>query len=648
MNTRLSELNVDEIGLWPTYIKILIIGLFSIMILFLGYHVDISDQSERLHQAKQHEQQLQQQLLLKQQQLAERKTLQRRLLQLKPITQSLSSRDDIPDKIGLISQLAAHDGLSIQEMKPLPESHVKKGYNELVVQLKAVGHYAQLATFIHHLISQKQLLGVGDISIAATHSADDALQLESDLLITIPFYEGIKRANLATIAPQKISVASAILCNPFTAQHCQKKHLTPATVLKPRSPVDSDKHISLDFQNISVRDVLQLMAKFAGTNVIMSDAVRGNITLQLRDIPWQQALSVILKMRGLGQRQIGNVLLIAPLEEVTLRAQQELKARQQALELEPLHAELFSIHYSKAAAVSAMLKGKGQGLLSARGVVRVDPRTNAVWVQDVPSKMTAIRRLIAQLDVPMQQVLIEARVVNIDHHLDRDIGARLGLSSLKQVSGKLEGANSVATGNDLAHIPLKDRLNFDMGAIPSEGKAASFGFALMKLGHGIMLDLELSALESAGEGEVISSPRLITANQQPAEIQAGEEIPYQESTSSGATNVSFKKAVLSLQVTPQITPDKKILLKLKINQDKPSVRLINNVPSIDTREVTTQVLVDNGQTIVLGGIYEQVKENQEQKVPVLGDIPGVGMLFRKKHTVNHRRELLIFVTPKLI
>ena len=418
--------------------------------------------------------------------------------------------------------------------------------------------------------------------------------------------------------------------------------------IKRAKPHYVGKRISLNFQDIKVRAVLQLLADFTGINVVVSDAVKGNITLRLNNVPWDQALDIIMKTRGLAKRQVGNVMLVAPLKEIAARERQELKNKKQVNELAPLHAELIQINYAKALDVANLLKDKNNTLLSPRGTVSVDVRTNNLWVQDSADKLEEIRGLIHKLDIPVKQVLIEARIVIVDKTFERDLGVRFGITSPNHLSGTINGANSIVGGTAPANVsPLNNRLNVDLPAVSESANVAKIGLALAKLGKDILLDLELSALEVEGRGEVISSPRLITANQQAAMIKSGTEIPYQQQTSSGATAIAFKDAVLSLKVTPQITPDHKVILDLTVNQDEPG-QVFLNVPAIDTKEIQTKVLVDNGQTIVLGGIYKQTNKNDVNRVPFLGSIPILGALFRNKALTKDREELLIFVTPKII
>jgi len=409
--------------------------------------------------------------------------------------------------------------------------------------------------------------------------------------------------------------------------------------------------LSLNFQEIKVRVLLQLLAQFSGVNIIASHSVDGNITLHLENITWQQALDLILQTQGLGKKQLGNVLYVAPLQEIAEQEKQALEADQQLQDLGSLESILIPISYGKATDIATLLKTQGNSLLSKRGSVSADARTNTIWVQDIAARLTEIRRLIKQLDIPVKQVLIEARIVNMSDDYAKELGVRFGVSSSNHMSGTLAGANSMAGGASAADVDLANRLNVDLPAanVGEAGGAGSIGLALAHVGPGTLLDLELSAMESEGKGQVISSPRLMTADQQSANIQAGEEIPYQQETSSGATNVTFKNAVLSLEVTPQITPEGKINLNLKVNQDRVSdTRVVQGVPAIDTRSIESHVLVDNGQTVVLGGIYETSDGTKIKRIPFLSSIPVVGALFRNTLKTKTRTELLIFITPRII
>lgn len=438
---------------------------------------------------------------------------------------------------------------------------------------------------------------------------------------------------------------------PLTTEEIQQAKL--------KKQVFSGKRISLNFQKVQTSAVLQILADFTGINMVVSQDVQkmGDISLRLNDLPWDQALDIILTTQGLDKRRTGNVMLIDTRNNLNKMEEDQLKSQQTIQKLEPIRSDLLQINYAKAIDIAILIKDKQNSLLSEKGKISVDARTNTIWIQDTGTKIEEVRDLIKQLDVPVKQVLIEARIVEVSKDFSQDIGIRWGVSKPTHLSGTIGGANQLAQGIPPADIkspltplrPYTDRLNLDLVATPASLLTpASVGIALARLGDNIMLDLELSALESEGRAELISSPRLITTNQQSAIIESGEEIPYQESTSSGATAVAFKKAVLSLKVTPQITPDNKILMDLKINQDTPSTEKFNGVPAIFTKEIQTNVLVNNGQTIVLGGIYKQDKNKAINRIPFFGELPVVGVLFRNKQISLKNNELLIFITPKII
>lgn len=414
------------------------------------------------------------------------------------------------------------------------------------------------------------------------------------------------------------------------------------------------ERLSLNFQDIEVRSVLQLIADFTNLNVVVSDSVTGRLTLRLKNVPWDQALDIILDSKGLAQRKSGNVLLIAPTEEIATREKLELEAMQQVQELAPLRSEYIQINYAKAEELAALLKGSAgetsTTLLSDRGRVTIDQRTNTLLVQDTAEKLEEVRALVARLDIPVRQVEIVSRIVIASSDFNKELGIRFGTS---RNSVPANGEGTITTGNlnavtDILNgdpIELNDRMNVNL---PTTG--ASFGtlaLALAKLPFGTLLELELSSLQAEGRGEVISTPRVLTANQKEAFIEQGVEIPYEQATSSGATSIAFKKAVLSLLVTPQITPDDRIIMDLTVNNDTVG-ELFSGIPSIDTREVNTQVLVNNGETVVLGGIFEQITREDVAKVPFFGDLPGIGRLFKRTNTEDDKSELLIFVTPKII
>ncbi|MGI3004525.1 type IV pilus secretin PilQ [Shewanella algae] len=412
----------------------------------------------------------------------------------------------------------------------------------------------------------------------------------------------------------------------------------------------SGKTLSLNFQNISVRTVLQIIADYNDFNLVTSDTVEGSITLRLDDVPWDQALDLILQTKGLDKRIEGNILMVAPAEELAIREENQLKNKKKVSEeLAPLYSEYLQVNYAKATEIANLLRGEGSSLLSKRGTVAVDERTNTLLVKDTADILENVHKLIEVLDVPIRQVLIESRMVTVKDDVAEDLGIRWGITDQqgnKGTSGSLEGAQDITNGT----IPsIGDRLNVNLPAAPSN--ATSIAFHVAKLADGTVLDLELSALEQENKGEIIASPRITTSNQKAAYIEQGVEIPYVESASSGAATVQFKKAVLSLRVTPQITPDNRVILDLEITQDSQGKVVqtpLGEAVSIDTQRIGTQVLVDNGETIVLGGIYQQNLISRVSKVPVLGDIPLVGFLFRNTSDKNERQELLIFVTPKIV
>lgn len=415
------------------------------------------------------------------------------------------------------------------------------------------------------------------------------------------------------------------------------------------------KPISLNFQDIPVRTVLQLIADFNNLNLVTTDSVAGNITLRLDGVPWEQALDIILKVRGLDKRLDNNILLVAPADEIATREKQQLESRNQVADLAPLYTEYLQINYAKASEVAALLSSESTKLLSSRGAVSVDERTNVLVVKDTADVISSIKRMLDILDIPVKQVVIEARMVTIDDGFDEALGVRWGVTKNdghgNSTSGSIAGNDSSGNNNGSSTITRPtpdDRLNVNL---PVTNAAGTLAFQVARLADGTLLDLELSALEKESKAEIIASPRVTTANQKPALIEQGTEIPYVESSSSGATSVTFKKAVLSLKVTPQITPDNRVILDLTVTQDTKGETVptgTGDAVSINAQSITTQVLVNNGETLVLGGIYQQTIKSDVTKVPLLGDIPGLGALFRKTTSENKKRELLIFVTPKIV
>lgn len=414
------------------------------------------------------------------------------------------------------------------------------------------------------------------------------------------------------------------------------------------SSVFTGEPISLDFQDVPVRQVLQIIAQVNGFNLVTTDTVSGNVTISLSGVPWDQALEMILKIKGLDKRLEGNILLIAPSEELTARETQQLQSKQQVADLAPLSSVNIQINYAKAAEMAAILKSADASILSSRGSVTIDERTNTVLLRDTADSVEEARSLIKALDIPIKQVLIESRMVTVRDNVDEQLGVRWGLSDRTSdggISGSLEGADAIAGGT----LPdLADRLNVNL---PVSNPAGRIGLQIARLVDGTIIDLELSALESENKGEIIASPRITVANQQEAYIEQGTEIPYVQATSSGATSVEFKKAVLSLKVTPHITPDNRVILNLVVTQDTRGETVSTSTGpavAIDTQEISTQVLVENGETIVLGGIFQQTSTDDVSKIPLLGDLPVVGGLFRNSQKINEKRELLIFVTPKIL
>ena len=427
------------------------------------------------------------------------------------------------------------------------------------------------------------------------------------------------------------------------------------------------QRLTLNFQDIETRAVLQLLAEVSGLNMVVSDTVSGNVTLRLRNVPWDQALDIVLATRGLDSRQIDNVIMVAPAAEIANRERADLEARRELQELTPLRSDYIQVNYAKASELATLIStGGDNSLLSERGTVTIDERTNTLLVYDTAERLADIRELVQTLDIPVRQVLIESRIVVVNDDFSRDLGVRSGLTyvtddgtdGLISLTGSGSGSDTIVqsgidnindTGDPFpVEVPtIDERYNVNL---PIDNPAGRVALAILDSDY--LLDLELQAAQSEGRGEIISTPRVITANQQEALIKQGVEVPYQESASSGATTTQFKEAVLSLRVTPQITPDDRIIMDLQVNQDSVGEFVPSAtgglVPSIDTREVTTQVLVNDGETVVLGGIFETETRETISKVPLLGDIPGVGRLFKSTSNLSNKAELLIFVTPKVL
>jgi type IV pilus assembly protein PilQ len=404
--------------------------------------------------------------------------------------------------------------------------------------------------------------------------------------------------------------------------------------------------LTLNFQNISVREALNVIADFTGLNIVISDTVTGNLTLRLKDVPWDQALDIILQSRGLDMRRNGNVIQVAPREEIAAREKLALAANQEISDLEATRTESFQLSYQKAADIIALLTNDKQRILSKRGSAVADARTNTLFVQDTPSRLEEVRNLISQIDVPVRQVMIEARFVSAGDTFNRTLGGRLGYGSTAAQGFAIGSNTPTATRGSIGF----GSGNSGIGNVNVPGTTLGTGgltFSLFNPAATKTLTLELTASELDGRTKNIASPRVVTADKTEATISSGVQIPYQEATSSGATSIAFKDATLSLKVTPQITPDNHINMKLDVNQDTVGT-VYNGVPSINTKKVTTQVLVDNGGTVVIGGVYTQDIANSTQKVPLLGDVPLVGWLFKTNTNSDNRSELLVFITPKIL
>lgn len=432
-----------------------------------------------------------------------------------------------------------------------------------------------------------------------------------------------------------------------------------------QGPGYSGEKLSLNFQNIEVRALLQVIADFTNFNVVTSDSVSGSVTLRLRDVPWDQALDIIMQAKGLGLRKTGNVLWIAPKDEIAAREKQELESRASMENLEQVRTQSFQMNYAKAADIAGQLTSGGTGatssgagnsnnarILSPRGSVIAEPRTNQLFVTDIPSRLVQVQELITKLDIPIRQVLIEARIVEADDDFGKSIGVRLGGGIRDFSAGSVNGNgvrgnfgsnySAVTTSPTLTSSPF-----VNLPALPANAQAASYALSLFSPNASRFLALEISALESDGKGRVVSSPRVVTADQVKALIEQGTEFPYQTATSSGATAIAFRKANLKLEVTPQITPEGNIILDLDVNKDTRGETTVDGI-AIDTKHVQTQVLVENGGTVVIGGIFERTERNQVRKVPLLGDLPGVGNLFKSRDMIDERSELLIFITPRVL
>jgi type IV pilus assembly protein PilQ len=451
--------------------------------------------------------------------------------------------------------------------------------------------------------------------------------------------------------------------NQFVVEVRQQK-IDPSKLTQ--GPGYSGEKLSLNFQNIEVRSLLQVIADFTNFNIVTSDSVTGAVTLRLKDVPWDQALDIIMQAKGLGMRKSGNVLWIAPKDEISAKEKLELESRAAIQNLEPLRTQSFQLNYTKAAEIAAQLTtGTGAArILSIRGSVIAEPRTNQLFVTDVPGKLEQVQQLIGKLDIAVRQVLIEARIVEASDTFGKSLGVRLGGSDLRGLRGgdpgySVGGGNRVALGGTYNAVSgttgesstVLDTVNTSFVNLPAVGQGgftpSSFAISLFSAAATRFLNLELSALEADGKGRLVSSPRIVTADQTKASIEQGTEFPYQQATSSGATSVAFRRATLRLEVTPQITPEGNIILDLDISKDSRGETTAAGI-AINTKHIKTQVLVENGGTVVIGGIFELTESENEAKVPFLGDLPAVGNLFKTKQRTSNKQEMLVFITPKMI
>ncbi|EJN29461.1 type IV pilus secretin PilQ/competence protein [Pseudomonas sp. GM78] len=401
----------------------------------------------------------------------------------------------------------------------------------------------------------------------------------------------------------------------------------------------SGEKLSLNFQDIDVRSVLQLIADFTNLNLVASDTVQGGITLRLQNVPWDQALDLVLKTKGLDKRMVGNVLLVAPADEIAARERQELESQKQIADLAPLRRELLQVNYAKAADIAKLFQSvtNAEAKTDERGSITVDERTNNIIAYQTQDRLDELRRIVAQLDIPVRQVMIEARIVEANVDYDKSLGVRWGGSIQNKGNWSASGVgNGTSDGGSSPFV--------DLGVANNTS-----GIGIAFITDNVLLDLELSAMEKTGNGEIVSQPKVVTSDKETAKILKGTEIPYQEASSSGATSVSFKEASLSLEVTPQITPDNRIIMEVKVTKDEPDyLNKVQDVPPIKKNEVNAKVLVNDGETIVIGGVFSNTQSKVVDKVPFLGDVPYLGRLFRRDVVSEKKSELLVFLTPRIM
>ncbi len=426
---------------------------------------------------------------------------------------------------------------------------------------------------------------------------------------------------------------------PMTVDDLQKRNADRAAY--------SGEKLSLNFQDIEVRSVLQLIADFTNLNLVASDTVQGGITLRLQNVPWDQALDLVLKTKGLDKRKVGNVLLVAPADEIAARERQELESQKQIADLAPLRRELLQVNYAKATDIAKLFQSvtSAEAKADERGTITVDERTNNIIAYQTQDRLDELRRIVAQLDIPVRQVMIEARIVEANVDYDKSLGVRWGGS----VQNKGNWSSSGVTTGDSTTVgtPGSTSTNQPFVDLGASGNTSGIGIAFIT--DNVLLDLELTAMEKTGNGEIVSQPKVVTSDKETAKILKGTEIPYQEASSSGATSVSFKEASLSLEVTPQITPDNRIIMEVKVTKDEPDyLNKVNDVPPIKKNEVNAKVLVNDGETIVIGGVFSNTQSKVVDKVPFLGDVPYLGRLFRRDVVSDSKSELLVFLTPRIM
>ena len=490
--------------------------------------------------------------------------------------------------------------------------------------------------------------GVGELRIV--ESADRTrvvAQLDEKLPYEISIDDKSLIIEIGSAQPVTAKAATAQSAETTTAATTGDAAAEPSTEVQS----GSNGRLSLNFQDIEIRSVLQLLADFTGLNMVVSDTVGGNITLRLKDVRWQEALDIILQTKGLTMRKKGNIMMVAPTVEVTARERLEAESKISLEQLAPLQTKIIKVKYAKAGEMAALMKSESNLFLSERGSIGIDTRTNTLLIHDIPSSIRKIAGLIARLDHPTRQVMIDSRVVIATDNFARDIGIRFGGAGLQQNGDTIFGATGTKSAlllNDPTFGLAEDTLAVNLPSILGGPAGGAINFFVGKLGA-YLIQLEISAMEQEGTAEIIASPRVVTTDQHPALIEQGTEIPYQTSSANQGTNTQFKKAVLSLEVTPHITPDDNIIMDLVIKKDRPILELITGgQPPIETKKVESTVLVKNGETIVVGGIFEEEKSQGTDSIPYLGKIPGVGRLFRRERSDNLKRELLVFVTPKIL